>query len=98
MDNTFRNLVLCVCNRPDYYIILLNDGLAHIERTRDSYIFVHDVMGFNITLDEIKNIHWLGTDVLLTFECNKGKIELRLLRKCFCQCYDFCGDRTLIYS
>ena len=96
MDNTFRNLVLAVCNRPDYYVILLNDGLAHIERTGDSYIFVHDVMGFNITLDEIKNVRWLEDDVLLTFECNEGKMELRLLRKCFRQRYDFCWNRTPI--
>lgn len=88
MDNTFHNLISTVYNRPDYYVILLNDGLAHIERAEDSYIFVHDVMGFNITLDEIKNVHWLENDVLLTFECNEGKMELRLLRKCFRQrCY-----------
>ena len=90
MDNTFLNLISTVFNRSDYYVILLNDGLAHIERTEDSYIFVHDVMGFNITLDEIKNIRWLEETVLLTFECNEGMIELRLLRKCFRQRYDFC--------
>lgn len=94
--NIFCNFISTVFNRSDYYVILLNGGLAHIEKIGDSYIFVHDVMGFNITLDEIKNVRWLETDVLLTFECNKGKMELRLLRKCFRQRYDFCGDRTSI--
>lgn len=89
MDNTFHNFVLTVFNRSDYYVILLNDGLAHIEEAGDSYVFVHDVMGFNISLDEIKNVCWLNEDVLLTFECNEGTMELKLLRKSFRQHWDF---------
>lgn len=89
MDNTFYNFVLTVFNRSDYYVILLNDGLAHIEEAGDSYVFVHDVMGFNISLDEIKNVRWIDEEVLLTFDCNEGEMELKLLRKSFRQHWDF---------
>lgn len=79
INNTITNILSEVLYNSEI-IMLINDGVAHVERINDELVIVHDVQGYKIYPSEIKDIKWINEDIRCTFQCNEGCVDLMLAK------------------